>query len=274
MWTVRLFCTQQKYNIPPSTAIWEWSQSCFEKLYIFHITHIHSPHEWLLMPFMRLRHGISWRLIYGFFHSSDSRLNAECTPLKCTFYSLAETVIVISKLLSLQRITFSTVLPLVVVLWTVSWRFRESPLTSSDPSSSFSTTSKTLPLPCRCITLLHAPLDKVVQTGLGLKCAAYSHWCRIFSSRFFSAVTFLTCLLTDEFARAVYVATGLKLTRHLVNTIFKIFDVDHDDQLSYKEFIGIMKDRLHRGARVRTFLALVLEKILITPVSCRDVKKS
>ncbi|XP_036439458.1 calcium uptake protein 3, mitochondrial isoform X3 [Colossoma macropomum] len=56
----------------------------------------------------------------------------------------------------------------------------------------------------------------------------------------------------DEFARAVYVATGLKLTRHLVNTIFKIFDVDHDDQLSYKEFIGIMKDRLHRGARVNS----------------------
>ncbi|XP_078802075.1 calcium uptake protein 3, mitochondrial isoform X13 [Oryzias latipes] len=53
----------------------------------------------------------------------------------------------------------------------------------------------------------------------------------------------------DEFGRAVYVATGLKLTRHLVNTIFKIFDVDHDDQLSYKEFIGIMKDRLHRGSR-------------------------
>ncbi|XP_055033640.2 calcium uptake protein 3, mitochondrial isoform X4 [Misgurnus anguillicaudatus] len=52
----------------------------------------------------------------------------------------------------------------------------------------------------------------------------------------------------DEFARAVYVATGLKLSRHLVNTVFKIFDVDHDDQLSYKEFIGIMKDRLHRGS--------------------------
>uniref|UniRef100_A0A8C1YU32 Mitochondrial calcium uptake family, member 3b n=1 Tax=Cyprinus carpio TaxID=7962 RepID=A0A8C1YU32_CYPCA len=52
----------------------------------------------------------------------------------------------------------------------------------------------------------------------------------------------------DEFARAVYVATCLKLTRHLVNTVFKIFDVDHDDQLSYKEFIGIMKDRLHRGS--------------------------
>lgn len=61
----------------------------------------------------------------------------------------------------------------------------------------------------------------------------------------------LLVLSADEFARAVYVATGLKLTRHLVHTIFKIFDVDHDDQLSYKEFIGIMKDRLHRGARVR-----------------------
>ncbi|XP_058654898.1 calcium uptake protein 3, mitochondrial isoform X4 [Onychostoma macrolepis] len=52
----------------------------------------------------------------------------------------------------------------------------------------------------------------------------------------------------DEFARAVYVATGLKLSRHLVNTVFKIFDVDHDDQLSFKEFIGMMKDRLHRGS--------------------------
>ncbi|XP_054846454.1 calcium uptake protein 3, mitochondrial isoform X2 [Eublepharis macularius] len=53
----------------------------------------------------------------------------------------------------------------------------------------------------------------------------------------------------DEFKRAVYVATGLKLSAHLVNTVFKIFDVDKDDQLSYKEFIGIMKDRLHRGFR-------------------------
>lgn len=62
----------------------------------------------------------------------------------------------------------------------------------------------------------------------------------------------LSLSLSDEFGRAVYVATGLKLTRHLVHTIFKIFDVDHDDQLSYKEFIGIMKDRLHRGGRVGT----------------------
>uniref|UniRef100_A0A3B3DL51 Mitochondrial calcium uptake family, member 3b n=1 Tax=Oryzias melastigma TaxID=30732 RepID=A0A3B3DL51_ORYME len=55
----------------------------------------------------------------------------------------------------------------------------------------------------------------------------------------------------EEFTRAVYVATGIKLTRHLVNTVFKIFDEDHDDKLSYKEFVGVMKDRLHRGHGVR-----------------------
>ncbi|CAG5992683.1 unnamed protein product [Menidia menidia] len=32
----------------------------------------------------------------------------------------------------------------------------------------------------------------------------------------------------EEFTRAVYVATGIKLTKHLVNTVFKIFDEDHD----------------------------------------------
>ncbi|XP_029369179.1 calcium uptake protein 3, mitochondrial [Echeneis naucrates] len=51
----------------------------------------------------------------------------------------------------------------------------------------------------------------------------------------------------EEFNRAVYVATDIKLTHHLVNIIFKIFDEDHDGKLSYKEFIGVMKDRLHRG---------------------------
>ncbi|XP_055744474.1 calcium uptake protein 3, mitochondrial isoform X4 [Salvelinus fontinalis] len=55
----------------------------------------------------------------------------------------------------------------------------------------------------------------------------------------------------DELARAVYVTTGLKLTKHLVNTVFHIFDEDRDGQLSYKEFIGVMKDRLHRRTAFR-----------------------
>ena len=58
-------------------------------------------------------------------------------------------------------------------------------------------------------------------------------------------------IVADEFSRAVYVATGIKLTQHLVNTVFKIFDEDHDNKLSHKEFIGIMKKWLHRGNGVR-----------------------
>ncbi|XP_028297539.1 calcium uptake protein 3, mitochondrial-like [Gouania willdenowi] len=53
----------------------------------------------------------------------------------------------------------------------------------------------------------------------------------------------------EEFTRAVFVATGIKLSRHLVNIVFKIFDEDHDDRLSHKEFIGVMKDRLLRRDR-------------------------
>ncbi|PSN36193.1 Calcium uptake protein 3 [Blattella germanica] len=37
------------------------------------------------------------------------------------------------------------------------------------------------------------------------------------------------------------------LSRHLVHIVFQIFDEDGDGQLSYREFIAIMKDRLHRG---------------------------
>lgn len=64
----------------------------------------------------------------------------------------------------------------------------------------------------------------------------------------------------------MYVATGVKLSPHLVNTVFKIFDVDRDDQLSYKEFIGIMKDRLNRGFRVRilVFIVVLADFLLLT----------
>ncbi|XP_055853177.1 calcium uptake protein 3, mitochondrial isoform X5 [Episyrphus balteatus] len=51
----------------------------------------------------------------------------------------------------------------------------------------------------------------------------------------------------DEFSRAVMICTGYQLTSHLIETVFAIFDEDGDGLLSYKEFIAIMKDRLHRG---------------------------
>lgn len=56
---------------------------------------------------------------------------------------------------------------------------------------------------------------------------------------------------TEDFQRAVMVCTGQTLSTHLVKTVFQIFDSDGDGHLSHKEFISIMKDRLHRGSRVR-----------------------
>jgi len=55
---------------------------------------------------------------------------------------------------------------------------------------------------------------------------------------------------SDEFHRAVKICTGIAQSEHLVTTVFAIFDADGDGLLSYKEFIAIMKDRLHRGFKV------------------------
>ncbi|XP_078600875.1 calcium uptake protein 3, mitochondrial-like isoform X4 [Branchiostoma floridae x Branchiostoma japonicum] len=52
-----------------------------------------------------------------------------------------------------------------------------------------------------------------------------------------------------EFKRAVKVSTGIDLAPHVINTVFQIFDEDGDGKLSHKEFISVMKDRIHRGFR-------------------------
>ncbi|XP_075226926.1 mitochondrial calcium uptake 3 isoform X2 [Lycorma delicatula] len=56
----------------------------------------------------------------------------------------------------------------------------------------------------------------------------------------------------DEFLRAVKICTGQNLSQHVVDTVFAIFDEDGDGQLSYREFIAIVKNRLHRGVKVNT----------------------
>ncbi|XP_065571770.1 calcium uptake protein 3, mitochondrial-like [Artemia franciscana] len=53
----------------------------------------------------------------------------------------------------------------------------------------------------------------------------------------------------SEFVRAVKICTGAVLAPHVVDTVFALFDVDGDGALSYKEFIAIMRDRLHRGVK-------------------------
>lgn len=66
-------------------------------------------------------------------------------------------------------------------------------------------------------------------------------------------IKFSSILFAGEFSRAVKICTGSSLNKHLIDTVFAIFDEDGDGLLSYKEFIAIMKDRLHRGFKVRLY---------------------
>ena len=44
-----------------------------------------------------------------------------------------------------------------------------------------------------------------------------------------------------EFKRAVKVATGQELSNNILDTVFKIFDLDGDECLSHEEFLGGVK---------------------------------
>lgn len=69
----------------------------------------------------------------------------------------------------------------------------------------------------------------------------------------------------EEFRRAVRICTGTDLSPHVVETVFQIFDEDDDGHLSHREFIGVMKDRLHRGFKVLKIASTVsiMKSILI-----------
>ncbi|XP_072332951.1 calcium uptake protein 2, mitochondrial isoform X2 [Scyliorhinus torazame] len=55
-----------------------------------------------------------------------------------------------------------------------------------------------------------------------------------------------------HFKRAVKVATGQELSDNVLDTVFKIFDVDGDGCLSKQEFLGVIVSRLHRGLKAPT----------------------
>ena len=55
-----------------------------------------------------------------------------------------------------------------------------------------------------------------------------------------------------EFIRAVKCSTGFELDPFVVEILYRIFDANNDDRLSYAEFIAIMNDRLHRGFKTHT----------------------
>eukprot|EP00064_Thunnus_orientalis_P000602 superscaffoldBa00000032_g603 len=54
-----------------------------------------------------------------------------------------------------------------------------------------------------------------------------------------------------QFKRAVKIATGHDLSENVLDTVFKLFDMDGDNCLSHKEFINVMKDRVLRGLKVQ-----------------------
>ncbi|KAK5611498.1 hypothetical protein CRENBAI_015728 [Crenichthys baileyi] len=53
-----------------------------------------------------------------------------------------------------------------------------------------------------------------------------------------------------QFKRAVKIATGHELSENVLDTVFKLFDMDGDNCLSQKEFMGVMTDRVLRGLKV------------------------
>uniref|UniRef100_A0A8D0C0V9 Mitochondrial calcium uptake 2 n=1 Tax=Salvator merianae TaxID=96440 RepID=A0A8D0C0V9_SALMN len=53
-----------------------------------------------------------------------------------------------------------------------------------------------------------------------------------------------------EFKRAVKAVTGKELSDNVLDIIFKTFDLDGDNCLSHAEFLGVLKNRMHRGLRV------------------------
>uniref|UniRef100_A0A4W3IMG7 Mitochondrial calcium uptake 2 n=1 Tax=Callorhinchus milii TaxID=7868 RepID=A0A4W3IMG7_CALMI len=52
-----------------------------------------------------------------------------------------------------------------------------------------------------------------------------------------------------DFKRAVKVVTGQELSDNVLDTVFKIFDLDGDGCLSHQEFLGAIMTRLHRGLK-------------------------
>lgn len=67
---------------------------------------------------------------------------------------------------------------------------------------------------------------------------------------------FLYFSLQRSSKRAVKVATGQELSNNILDTVFKIFDLDGDECLSHEEFLGVLKNRMHRGLWVTDFESL------------------
>ena len=52
---------------------------------------------------------------------------------------------------------------------------------------------------------------------------------------------------TDTLHHVAKTVAHVSLTDHVISVVFTIFDENQDNQLSNKEFVAVMKNRLQRG---------------------------
>ncbi|XP_037941310.1 calcium uptake protein 3, mitochondrial-like isoform X4 [Teleopsis dalmanni] len=101
-------------------------------------------------------------------------------------------------------------------------------------------------------------LSRIKDEEQGITFEEFRDFCRFLNNLDDFAIAMRMYTLADraisknDFSRAVKICTGFTLSKHLIDTVFAIFDEDGDGLLSYKEFIAIMKDRLHRGLKSTT----------------------
>ncbi|XP_011185651.2 calcium uptake protein 3, mitochondrial isoform X6 [Zeugodacus cucurbitae] len=95
-----------------------------------------------------------------------------------------------------------------------------------------------------------------IKVERGITFEEFRDFCRFLNNLEDFAIAMRMYTLADraisqsEFSRAVKICTGFSLSKHLIDTVFAIFDDNGDGMLSYREFIAIMKDRVHRGFKV------------------------
>ncbi|XP_069496775.1 calcium uptake protein 2, mitochondrial isoform X2 [Ambystoma mexicanum] len=95
-----------------------------------------------------------------------------------------------------------------------------------------------------------------IPAGEGISLEEFKSFCNFMNNLEDFSITMQMFSLANravklaEFMRAVKVATGQDLSKNVLETIFKIFDLDGDNCLSHGEFLGVMKNRLHRGLKV------------------------
>ncbi len=66
---------------------------------------------------------------------------------------------------------------------------------------------------------------------------------------------------SNEFQRAVKISSGFNLDEQIVSVIYNVFDENGDGELSYKEFIAVLKGRLRRGLRVILYYTATLRSL-------------